>query len=552
MYRAMIDASPLAIYVLGRDGAIRVWNRAAQSMFGWSAAEVVGRSDPTVPEAGRSAAACMLRDAWSEAPVVDREVIRLSKRGEVRELSLSAARLDDSHGGEPGVMVILADISVRRRIQADRDELLERERTARADAEAAEHRARFLAAGSALLDGSLNYVSTLGNLARFVVPALADYCLIDEVQDDLVSRVAMAHADPSREVLLDRENRQPLAGDPERHPVVRAMLNGASVLVEEVDDDVLNAIAHDDDHRARLSEIGLHSFIVVPLAARGRPLGAMTLAYAESRRRYTPSDLKVAEELARRAAFGIEMARLYRQSRRAVRARERLLAVVSHDLRNSLATVLLNASALADAGDSAGMSELAVEQVQWIARSAEQMNRLISDLLDVSTIELGRLSVEPAPIAVCALIHEAAEMFRPLARDKGMEFVDEVPHGLPPVMVDRERFQQVIGNLVGNAIKFSAPGSTIVLRAGAHEGMVRICVSDAGPGIEAEELDSIFELYWQGQPARRGGAGLGLAIARAIVEAHGGTIWVESEPGRGSSFFFTVPFADECPDGAGA
>src|SRR5690606_26180730 len=202
-----------------------------------------------------------------------------------------------------------------------------------------------------------------------------------------------------------RETRQPLNDDPARHPVLHTVLTGDPVLVEDANAEVLAEISHDAEHLDLLRRIGLRSFIVVPLGARGKILGAITLAYAGSGRRYTPPDLQMAVELGRRAAMAVEAARLYRESRLAVQARERFLAVVSHDLRNSLATVLLNASAMLDAPDDA-VIERYRDPIRWISRSADQMNRLISDLLDLSSIEQGRLSVEPAVQPVAPLLHD--------------------------------------------------------------------------------------------------------------------------------------------------
>jgi signal transduction histidine kinase len=291
---------------------------------------------------------------------------------------------------------------------------------------------------------------------------------------------------------------------------------------------------------------------VVPLTARGQVLGAITLAFGESRRQYGEADLEMAEELARRASFAVEAARLYRESRQAIRARERLLAVVSHDLRNSLATVLLNSSAVLESPAAGGVDPGILDQLEWIARSAEQMNRLISDLLDVSAIELGRLSIEPGPQKVAELIGDAAELYRPLAAERGIGVTWEVNGELPDVHADAERMHQVLGNLLSNAIKFSPPESWIRIQASAADaGGVCFSVSDSGAGIEAEQLPFIFDPYGQGRRLRRAGAGLGLSIARAIVEAHNGTIWVESAAGSGSTFYFVLPTSSsvEAADG---
>jgi PAS domain S-box-containing protein len=230
------------------------------------------------------------------------------------------------------------------------------------------------------------------------------------------------------------------------------------------------------------------------------------------------------------------------------RARDRLLAVVSHDLRNSLATVLLNASAVIESPAAGEVDPATRDQLRWIARSAEQMNRLIADLLDASAIELGRLSHAPARQHVGKIVHDAKGTHLPLALERGIDLTSAVEPGLPDVFVDGGRIQQVLGNLLGNALKFTPAGGSVCLLAGPDSrGWVRFRVSDTGPGIDPRHLPAIFDLYWQAERSNvpRSGAGLGLSIAQAIVKRHGGRIWVRSAPGRGSTFSFTVPAAGQ-------
>ncbi len=539
----LVEAAPIAIYALDIRGRVRLWNPAAERLFGWREEEVIGGLDPTFADAG--ARERLLHEVLRGGQVVEREMLRRQKDGRRVETAVSAALIFDDRGEPRGITVMVADIGGRRRREVARTEVLEREREARAEAEAAERRARFLAEGSALLNGTLDYRATLDTLVRLAVPDLADYCLIDELRGDSVTRVAVSHKEPHLKDLLLRYVRQSADADPERHPVVRTILTGEPVLIEEVTPESLEQIAHDEAHLERLHALDLHSFMVVPLTAGQETLGAMTLAYGGSHRRYDAADLETATELGRRAGTALQAARLYRATRRAVRARDRLISVVSHDLRNSLATVLLNSSAVLESASGAEVPPPVLDQLTWIARSAEQMNRLISDLLNVSAFETGRFHLQFESHGVERIVQEAAELHAPLAAEKEIDFSWSVAAGLPLILADGERLQQVLGNLLGNAIKYSPHGATVVLRAEPDSGQaVRFIVDDTGPGISARDLDSIFELYWRGVPGgaiRRGGTGLGLAISRAIVEAHGGSISVESSPGAGSRFYFTIP-----------
>jgi signal transduction histidine kinase len=294
------------------------------------------------------------------------------------------------------------------------------------------------------------------------------------------------------------------------------------------------------DHVDMVRALGLSSAIVVPIRAKGRTLGAISLARTGSEP-YGAGDLEVAQEVARRAALAVENARLYEQARHAVRARDEVVAVVSHDLRNPLNAVLIAATVLAEYGDVERLSERDRKQVEIIRRSAEQMTSLAQDLLEVSSLESGSVSMNPRPCAPSVLVGAAEEMFRPVAEEKGVVLVVGDAVDIPPAQADYGRMLQVFGNLVANAIKFTPPGGRVEVGAERAVDYVRFWVRDTGPGIEREHLPRLFDRFWQARRGGRAGAGLGLAIAKSIVEGHGGQIWAESAPGEGSTFHFTLP-----------
>lgn len=228
----------------------------------------------------------------------------------------------------------------------------------------------------------------------------------------------------------------------------------------------------------------------------------------------------------------------------AVRARDEVLRIVSHDLGNSLSAVGVTAGVLLRTLPRGPESEETRERVTSIRHLVQGMQRLRQDLLDVASLEVGRLSMMPEPIGVGELLEETLTHFAPLAAERGIRLAADVPDGLPEVRADRQRILQALGNLVGNALKFTPAGGSVVLGACAGEGEVRVVVSDTGTGIEAASLPHVFDRFWQAQHTRRAGAGLGLAITKGIVEAHGGAIGVASELGRGTTFHFTLPAAD--------
>ena len=234
--------------------------------------------------------------------------------------------------------------------------------------------------------------------------------------------------------------------------------------------------------------------------------------------------------------------------RQAVQARDQVVAVVSHDLRNPLGTISAAADLILDLDLPAEKQE---EQLHIIRRTTDRMNRLIQDLLDVSRIEGGGLRVDLRPAEVKRLMTEAVEPQRLLARDRGLELVARVPDELPRVRADHDRIMQVFSNLIANAMRHTPAGGTITLEARAEPARVVFSVTDTGEGILPEELAHLFDRLWHLSRTGRSGAGLGLAIVKGIVEAHGGEVWADSEPGRGSSFSFTLPFAGEVTEDAG-
>ena len=424
---------------------------------------------------------------------------------------------------------------------------LERERAARAQAEAGEKRFAFLAEVSALLDASLDYETTFQKLARLVVPVLADYCLIDEAEPDGgLRRIARAHVDPEKEQILYTNTQHPPEADEEdlaRHPVLRVIRSGLPLLVADFTPEMVGVIAHDDDHRARLGVLDLKSYIIAPLAARGRVLGAITLAASDSGRRYRAADVALAEEVARRAALAIDNARLYTLAQQAIRAREAVLAVVSHDLRNPLASILLNASMLLDMAPGGLLEPWMEDNLRQVIGSVEQTNRLITDLLDVSRMEeSGGIPLDRSPVDARNLVALAVRMLQPLAAAR--EVALEAEPGVPlPVVADADRVLQVLWNLVGNAVKFTDAGGRVRVTAGSRPGERWFAVEDTGIGIAHEDQAHVFDRFRQVGGDRRG-VGLGLPIARGIVEAHGGRISLESTLGAGTTVTFTLP-ADE-------
>lgn len=256
---------------------------------------------------------------------------------------------------------------------------------------------------------------------------------------------------------------------------------------------------------------------------------------------FSEGDQAILVQLAHLASVAIENARLYEAAQAATRARDETLAIVSHDLRNPVHTITMASSLLLDLAPESGDRRSGRKHLSMIRRAAELANRLIGDLLDAARIEAGQLSIHLTPEDVDALVTETVETHAVLASARGMTVVAELPEDLPPAVADRERILQVFANLIGNAIKFGREDSAVTVTATADAEWVTFSVSDSGPGIAAEDLGRLFDRFWQANRAQNVGAGLGLFVAKGIVEAHGGRIWVDTRLGEWSTFYFTLP-----------
>ena len=309
--------------------------------------------------------------------------------------------------------------------------------------------------------------------------------------------------------------------------------------------EILAMLAENPD-AVDLGKTGFHvpnTLIVDLLGRTGRKLGAIQLWDKKDGQEFDEADKAILTQLAQLAAVALENARLFREAKDATRARDDLVAIVSHDLRNPVHTIHMAASFLLEVAPANDRRTQARKQLEVIQRSATRANRLIQDLLDVAKIQAGGLAVDPVAVEVQSLVNEVMESATPLAGAKQIRVSGETRPDLPQVASDRERILQVFTNLIGNAIKFTPRGGEIRILTSHDSGEVRFTVADSGPGIPAEHLDHVFDRYWQAKSTAKLGTGLGLSIAKGIVEAHGGRIWVESPPGSGAQFNFTLPLA---------
>lgn len=400
----------------------------------------------------------------------------------------------------------------------------------------AEEAWHFLAEASMHLGSSLDYGTTLKAVARLAVPKVADWCAVEMRGDDGARRLAVAHVDPSKVVVAEemRHRYPPREGD----AVSIVLLTGEPLLVSEITDEQIASAARDPQELSYLRELGLRSVMLVPIVVGAEAAGVISFVAAESGRRYGPADLRLAQEIARRAALAIKDARLYAQAQEAISARDMFLSVASHELKTPLTALSMHVEALRR-WFGRGTADLE-RRVQMVARQVMRMRRLVDQLLDTSRVTTGRLELERETFDVCELVREVAERFEEEAARSGVTLDVRTP-GPVRGNWDRMRLDEVITNLLANALRHGAgaPVRILVENLGSR---VRLVVQDEGPGVPERDQERVFERFERAVPDQgAGGLGLGLWIVRQIVEAHGGHIELKSRPGAGARFSLDLP-----------
>jgi predicted ATPase/signal transduction histidine kinase len=435
----------------------------------------------------------------------------------------------------PDRLTALSLLASQAAISVENARLLLEERQAR-------QRSAFLAeAGVLLFSESLDYEQTLTRLGSLCVKSLADWCVLDLVEAGELRRLAGACADPAREPLLEQlRQRYPARWD-SPHPSARSLRAGEPLLIPAFTDELLRSMCEDEVHLGIIRGLGTQSAVVVPLVARGQALGVLTLASATPGR-YGRADLELAKEVAHRAALAIDNARLYGETQRAVQMRDEFLQVASHELRTPVAGLTLSVTGLLRALRSPGgvAPERMGKLLELADRQGARLTRLLEDVMDVSKAEAGWAALHLEEVELGALVRDVVARFEADLTRAGCSLsirCDGTVFGL----WDRSRVDQVIANLVSNAVKFGA-GKPIEVQVGEAAGLARLSVRDQGIGIDVSQQARVFDRFQRAVSAMHyGGLGLGLFISRRIVEAHGGTIRVESAPGEGSTFTVELP-----------
>jgi PAS domain S-box-containing protein len=522
-YEALLNHIPDLAWLKDRDSRYLAVNDAFLRAYGRTREAVLRGTDRDVypPELAERYRSEDRRVLESGVPLVveEREV---TSGGGLRYLETIKTAFRDETGAVAGTVGIARDVTERKR---------------------REQQDRILARTGLVLASSLEVGDTLRDIVELLVPELGSWCVLDLVgPDGRFDTVEVAAEDRECEALIRSIRlKYPLEPEAEGGLMGSVVRGGEPLLIPRVTDDMLRTASRDEEHLSALRRLPLRSCMMVPMIARGRAVGLLTIATAGSRPAFVPRDLHLVQELGRYAALAIDNAVLYQtaqaaqlEAREAVRARDEVLGVVAHDLRNPLSAL----SMLIDILEVEGSASANVEAMQDITR---QMDRLIQDLLDVRRMERGLLPLQRTCLPVHAALVRAGDLLEPVAAQREVRLeLTSVEEDLR-VHADADRVLQVLSNLVGNAIQVSPRGGRVIVRAEPSGNEVVFTVTDGGPGIPEDQIGEVFKEFWQSPDIRRGGAGLGLTIAKGIVESHGGRIWLESTVGRGTTFFFRLP-----------
>jgi PAS domain S-box-containing protein len=404
----------------------------------------------------------------------------------------------------------------------------------------------FLAEAGQILSSSLDSKTILSNVTKIVVPTMADWCSVHLVEPDgTLVQLAVAHADPEKVKWAEELNRKyPTRMNPESG-ASKVVRTGQSQLVMNISDSMLQRVAVDPEHLQILRNLGLSSYIIVPLRTRERVFGTISFIATDSGKKFNQEDLHFAEDLARRASVAVENAKLYGEAQAINRIKDEFLATLSHELRTPLNVILGHAEILKTEAPSLG--EDLDTSIDAIFRNAKVQNQIIGDLLDVSAIITGKISFNPTILDPGDVAKTAVESIRFAALSKGVKLT-LVPDGHHCyISGDPVRLQQVVWNLLSNAVKFTPKGGEVTVTTFGENSCCNIEVRDTGQGIEPNFLPYVFDRFRQEDSSmtrKFGGLGLGLSIVRQLVELHGGTINVESRgKGQGSSFRVSLPVA---------
>jgi PAS domain S-box-containing protein len=519
------------------SGRMVLWNPSATELFGYELATILGRPLHDVVTDLEHTPQWLAVNAGG-SPHDPFEMFARHHAGHAVSIELTLSRLESPNDGGVFIVAVIRDVSERRQAEEERFERV-RETVASDELAATQRRAAVLADASRLLDASLDYAATLQEVARVAVRTMADWCIVHVLEGDgSVRWLALAHGDPAKEAVA----RELQARYPATEGVARVLKSGQPEFYPNIPESQRMTRARDPEHLRMLQELDSRSVMIVPLAARGRMLGAVSLISTQPGRTYGEADLAIAEELARRCAHAVDNARIHQEAQVALKARDRFVQIASHELRTPIARVKGYAEMLLAAHTDGDLNDEMLERsLKRIDHASNRLTNLVRDLLDVSRMSAGTLPLRLRSLDITELVREVAGRYQEQLPDGGKLLIDIV--GTPGDLAgDPDRLEQVLTNLLDNAVKYSPEGAELLVRLQPKARGVLLEVEDRGIGLPTGAAERIFEPFSRASNAevrQITGMGLGLFICRNIVEQHRGRIWASS-PGEGCGVVMSV------------
>jgi len=522
---AIVEHSDDAVIGKSMSGTITSWNAAAEQLYGYTAAEAIGKPiNIIVPSDHASELQDIMRRLKAGERIDAWDTVRVKKDGTRVDVSLRISPIKNRGGEVVGASKVARDISWRKRN---------------------EESLAFLAEASRVLAALTDRESALQQVAHLAVPYFADWCVVYCCEGEgQMLPVAYSHRSPAKtETLSEFLRMSPFKPDSPT-ATAAAFRFGEAQLMAHVPGDMLPKINTEASALHLMRELDPRSIISVPLRIRGETIGVMTFVASESNRRYSPQDVRLAEDLAQRVSTAIDNSQLFHSVQEAVRQKDDFLAMLSHELRNPLAAIGY-ATALAQLSNAEGQADV----FPVIERQVSHLKHLIDDLLDVARISRDKINLKLESVDLTEIAHHAADSVRPLMDEKQHQFTTEISADSLPVLVDVTRAEQIMVNLLTNSAKYTPSGGRVTLRVFAEGQQAVVRVEDNGIGLAPEIVPKVFDLFAQGDRTldrSEGGLGIGLTIVRKLVEMHGGSVAASSAgAGLGAEFVVRLPLAAE-------
>ncbi len=525
------------------------FNKAGEELLGYEKSDLLGKNDyDFFPKSQADFFIQGDRKVLSQKTVVEIPEEPINTKYGKRILRTKKIPIFDNEGHPQYLLGISEDITEKKKAEEHRVGLL-KEKAARKEAEKTAKHFALLSKATEILSSSLDYKNNLSAFSDLIAERMADWCvvsLIDQISG--LKTLASSHVDPNKQKILKEIEKDLFINWNKSGEMQKIIDRGQPKIFNDISNDLLLNIFKSEDLVGKIKEVGLQSFMFVPIKICDKTSCTITLVNTHKNKVYTDLDLSIAVDLAKRASFAIENARLYAKAQEASRVKTQFLANMSHEIRTPLGAVLGFAELLAD---SESLSEEQSNYTQIILQNGQQLLSIINDILDISKVESDHLSLEHVEFSLYNMIKDIEVLLGPQANQKGVEFKYSFAEGVADKIIsDPTRVRQILINIVGNAIKFTSSGHVFLkieadnCELKSRRVAMRFSVVDTGIGISDEQSKRLFQPFMQGDGStnrKYGGTGLGLYLSKRLAQMLGGDLFLkESTPGLGSTFVFNI------------